>query len=260
MTDDFDHGELLVLQHAGHTGPSALTEVLDARAGRRPWRLVDLSAGAALPPLERVRGVVALGGPMSVSDVDEHPWLTGERELLVAARAADIPVFGICLGAQLLAAASGGEVTTREVPEIGYLPLGRTEGAADDPVFAGWPDGAAVLFVHDDEVARLPDGAVPMLDGSDGPAAAWRAPDGRSYGVQFHPEVDAAQVGSWCRREANLPRFERAGVDPDALAEEATRRDRFHRAVGLALVGRWLDAIVGRDDPDPTRGRRARGR
>ncbi|HEX2026591.1 MAG TPA: type 1 glutamine amidotransferase [Nitriliruptorales bacterium] len=255
--DGFDYGETLVVQHATATGPSALTEVLDARAGRRPWRLVDVASGAPFPSLDSARGIILLGGPMAVGDSKAHPWLAGEQEAVAAALQREIAVFGICLGAQLLASVLGGEVGSRAVPEVGFLPLERTEVGRTDRVFAGWADGAATLFFHDDEVVRMPVGAETMLVGSDG-TSAWRAPDGRSYGVQFHPEVDAAQVAAWCSTDHNRDRCHRAGVDPDALAVEAQRRDRFVRAVGLTLVGRWLDAVVGHGDPDPTRGRRAR--
>jgi GMP synthase (glutamine-hydrolysing) len=195
---------------------------------------------------------------MGVHDVDEHPWIAAELETLREVQAREIAIFGVCLGGQLLAAGLGGEVTARDRPEIGYLPLERTTAAYEDPVFAGWPDGATALFLHDDEVVTLPEGAVPMLAGSDG-VAAWRAPGGRSYGVQFHPEVDAEQVAAWAEDPANQARFERAGVGREAFIAEARRRDRFHRAAGLALVGRWIDAVVGADDPDPRRSRRARG-
>lgn len=253
----FDYGETLVVQHAAATGPSALTEVLDARAGRRPWRLVDVASGAPFPSLDSARGIVLLGGPMGVGDGDAHPWLAAVEEAVATAFEREIAVFGICLGAQLLASVLGGEVGRRAVPEVGFLALERTEAGRADRVFAGWPDGAPMLFFHDDEVVGMPAGAEPMLVGSDG-TAAWRAPDGRSYGVQFHPEVDGAQVAAWCSTDHDRDRCQRAGVDPDALAVEAQRRDRFVRAVGLSLLGRWLDAVVGHGDPDPTRGRRAR--
>ncbi len=255
--DTFDYGELLVLQHADHTGPSTLTPVMDARGDRRAWRLVDLGAGAPIPELDDVRGILVLGGPMGVADTARHPWIDRELEILVDAGDREIPVFGICLGVQLLGTALGGTVEERDVPEIGLLPLTRTEAAHDDVVFAGWPDGAAAVFVHDDEVTRLPEGAEPMLDGSEG-VAAWRAPDGVSYGVQFHPEVDAAQLAGWAERDESRSRFKAAGVDPDAFVAEARRRDRFLQAVGRSLIGRWLDQVVGADDPDPKRGRRAR--
>lgn len=254
---DYDYGELMVVQHAHGGGPSALTEALDARAARRPWRLVDAASGAAFPALDRVRGIIVLGGPMGVQDRTRLAWIERELETLLDALGRGIPVFGICLGVQLLGHALAGEVVKRTVPEIGYLPLTRTAAGRDDPVFAGWPDGSAAFFIHDDEVVRLPEGAEQMLEGSDG-VAAWRAPDGQSYGVQFHPEVEAAQVADWCRHPRNQPRFTTAGVDPDTLATEALARNRFAQAVGVSLVARWIDQVVGRDDPDPKRGRRAR--
>lgn len=258
MTEtSYDYGELLVVQHATRTGPGAVTGVLDTRADQRPWRLIDLGAGAALPALDRAAGILVLGGPMGVHDVADNPWIDDELELLRGAAASEVTVFGICLGAQLMGAALGGRVETRDRPEIGYLPLQRTEAGRTDAVFAGWPDGAAVFFLHDDEVVDLPEGAEPMLTGSEG-VAAWRSPDSTSYGVQFHPEVDAGQVAAWLSHDANRRRCEEAGVDPDELAAEAARRDDFHRAVGLSLVGRWIDQVVGADDPDPRRGRRAR--
>jgi GMP synthase (glutamine-hydrolysing) len=250
--EEFDYGELAVLQHAAHTGPSAATEVLDARAHQRPWRLVDVAAGAPPPALDRVRGVIVLGGPMGVPDRAEHAWMDAELELLATCYERGIPVLGVCLGSQLLATALGGRVERRATPEVGYLPLSRTEEAADDPVFAGWPDGSPQLFLHEDEVVALPDGSTAMLDGSDG-VAAWRTPQPGSYGVQFHPEVDAAQVATWLAKEGHRAHCEAVGLDPDALTEEATRRDRFHRGVGLALIGRWVDAVVGAGDPDPIR-------
>ncbi|MGH3442903.1 MAG: type 1 glutamine amidotransferase [Nitriliruptorales bacterium] len=254
--EEYDYGELLVIQHAEHTGPAALTEVLDTRAGRRPWRLVDLGAGAPFPSLDRVRGIVVLGGPMGVRDREEHPWIDAEIAAIQEAQEHEIPLFGICLGVQLLGEALNGRVETRDLPEIGLIALTRTEAGSADPVFAGWPDGASALFLHDDEVVALPDGAEPMLEGSDG-VAAWRSPDGVSYGAQFHPEVDAAQAAAWLAREDNRERFARVGVDPDDFVEETRRRERFLLAAGLSLVGRWIDAVVGRNDPDPVRGRRA---
>ena len=254
--DAFDFGELVVLQHAPNCDPAALAPVLDARAGRRTWRLIDIAGGGAYPDLERARGVLVLGGPMGVPDANEHPWMGGELALLRDAVDRGIPVFGICLGAQLLGAALGGRVERRQVPEIAFIPLRRTEAAADDTVFAGWPDGSRALMWHEDEVVELPEDAELMLSGSDG-VAAWRAADGLSYGVQFHPEADAAHVAMWCESDSSLAAMGAAGVDAAELIEESLRRERFTLAVGLSLVGRWLDGVVGRDDPAPPRRTRA---
>lgn len=237
-------GELLVLQHADVTGPDQLVPTLDARAPQQPWRLVALDREGVPQLTDDVRGLLVLGGPMGVADRDEHPWIDDELALLRDAIDRDVPVFGICLGAQLLATAAGGEVTRRASPEVGVLPLDRTVEGGEDEVFAGWPDGGAVVLSHQDQVSTLPEGAVPMLTGSDG-VPAWRLGEGaRSYAVQFHPEVGADGVATWASRDDLRGMYERAGVDTEALVADVRRREAFLRAVGVSLVGRWLDGVV----------------
>lgn len=256
MNDDFDFGRLLVLTHADWCGPSAITETLDARANRRPYDTVALGAGEPVPGLTPdVRGILVMGGPQGVPRADETTFMRDELELLTTAVDAGVPVFGICLGSQLLAAALGGEVRPRGAPEIGVLPLTRTDAVEDDEVFAGWPDGASQVFVHDDEISTLPDGAVQMLQGSDG-IAAWRAADGWSYGVQFHPELTGPQFAAWAELEGFPDRAERAGVDLGEFTDHVQRHTRFTRPIGVSMVGRWLDGVVGRDDPTPKRRKR----
>lgn len=233
--------ELLVLQHDALTPPAGLAALLDSRRGRRPWRLVDLGGGDPVPALDGVVGLLVLGGPMGVGDADRHPWMADELALLRDAVAAELPVLGICLGAQLLATALDGRVAPRETPEIAFVPLARTEAARDDAVFAGWPDGTAALLFHQDQVEELPAAAEPMLGGADG-VPAWRV--GSAHAVQFHPEIDAALLACWLDQPLFREELGRAGVDADGLLEACRARERFLRATGLSLVGRWLDGVV----------------
>lgn len=233
--------ELVVVQHHPRTGPSSFREVLDARTSLVPWRLVDLDAGDALPDVGDLAGLVSLGGPMSVLDEEPPSWLDAELDLLRAAVEAEVPVLGVCLGAQLLATALGGQLARRDAPEVGFLPLARTEAAGDEPVTAGWPDGTTALFLHEDEVSTLPDGAEPLLTGSE-QAAAWRI--GSGLGIEFHPEATAAQLEEWLRLDPVRAQLDAAGVEPEQLLEEARRRERFMLAHGRALIGRFIDDPV----------------
>lgn len=235
--------ELVVLGHHPRTGPSAFTEVLDGRAHLVPWRAVDTTGGDALPGIDDLGGVLAMGGPMGVPEGDDHPWMADELAWLAKVVDAGVPVLGICLGSQLLATALGGRVERLPAPEIGYLPVTRGAGASDDEVAAGWPDGTATLFFHEDGIAALPDGAEVVLEGPGGPAA-WRL--GSGLGVQFHPEVTLEQLTGWLEVPELRAHLDTAGVDAGDLLEEATRRTRFTVPQGRALLARWIDGPVRR--------------
>lgn len=256
--DEYDYGRLVVLQHSGEVHLAGMERLLAERAARRPFEVLDATAGVPDALGDDVRGLLVLGGLMGVPDRDQHPWMDAELALLRATHEAGTPILGICLGAQLLGAALGGEVRRRDVPECGLFALDATEEAADDPVFAGWPAGGRVCLTHEDEVATLPDGAVRMLRPAGGPAAdgptAWRLGEA-TYAVQFHPEIDPELLAGWMQA-GTAAQCVRAGVDAEGLTSQVTAEARFLRAVGLAMVGRWVDAVVGRGDPSPRKHRR----
>jgi GMP synthase (glutamine-hydrolysing) len=234
---------LLVLQHHPETGPSAFREVLDDRTSLVSWQLVDLAAGEPVPNhLDDVAAILTMGGTMSVTRPDEHPWMRTELALLRRAVEAAVPVLGICLGAQLLAVALGGEVAARHVPRAAFLGLRRTAAGTGSEVTAGWPDGAASLLLHEDEVVRYPADSQPLLVGPAGEVAAWGV--GSALAVQAHPEVTAEQLGRWAVMDPLEPLWARTGVEREKLLEEAIRRERFCVPLGRAFVGRWLDGPV----------------
>lgn len=223
---------LVVLHHTDEVGLGSLAEPIEARD--LDVRHVDVATGPVPDDLEGVDGVLVLGGrPPEGSDA--------EVELLRAATQAEVPVFGICHGAELLAEVLGGEVADRERPEVRYVALHRTAPGREDDVSAGWPDGAHALAFHGREVIRLPDGAEQLLIGSDGPSM-WRV--GSTWATQLHVEATADVVDRWLADGDGRSLAEAAGTDPDELADEARRRERFTRAVGTSLVLRWLDAVA----------------
>jgi GMP synthase (glutamine-hydrolysing) len=238
--------ELVVLEHEPDAGVAGFAEVLDARERTTPWRRVDVLDGGPLPQdLDLVAGLVVMGGRMSATQPAAYTWMPAELELLRQAVLAEVPVLGVCLGAQLLGSALGGEVTSRAQPRGAYVATARTGAAAGDPVLGGWPEGAAPLFVHEDEVTRLPVDAVPLLtisEPSREEVVAWRA--GSAWAVQFHPEVDADQLAGWTADPGLGALLARAGVEPEALAADGRVRARVAVAHGRALVGRFLDGPV----------------
>lgn len=224
---------LIVLHHTEEVGLGSLAEPIEARD--LDVRHVDVATGPVPDDLDGVDGVLVLGGRPPEGNTD------AERALLRAATQAEVPVFGICHGAELLAEVLGGEVAARERPEVRYVALHRTAPGCEDDVAAGWPDGAHALAFHSREVVRLPDGAEQLLIGSDGPSM-WRV--GSAWATQLHVEATADVVARWLADGDGRSLAEAAGTDPDELAAEARRRERFTRAVGRSLVLRWLDAVA----------------
>lgn len=212
-------------QHAPHEGPGLLADVLDA-AGVDS-RVVRLDRGDPLPPPAELGGVVVMGGAMGVHDTDEFPWLDTERRWIAETVTSGVPVLGVCLGAQLLAAALGASVTTGPTPEIGVGEVELTAEGRADPVLG--PEGHRVPVIHwHGDTFEIPDGAVHLATGDHYVNQAFRI--GRLvYGLQFHIEVDDAMAEAWA---PDLP----AGVSLEGDKRRAVE------AVGRRVLGRFVHA------------------
>ncbi len=142
-------------------------------------------------------GLVVFGGEMNVDQLDRYPYLLRVRQLMRDAVDRGIPTLGICLGAQLLARAFGAAVTRAPVRELGFVPIWPTTAAAGDPLLAGLTPGDRFFQWHEDTF-DLPAGATLLATGRAVPTQAYRV-GGCGWGVQFHPEVDAAELAAWLR-------------------------------------------------------------
>jgi GMP synthase (glutamine-hydrolysing) len=145
-----------------------------------------------LPDHDEVAGTVVMGGPMGVDETDRHPQLATEREWLAEAVRREMPVLGICLGAQLLARALGAEVRPGEEPEIGWAPVEILD--PDDPILGALAPSTTALHWHGDAF-DLPDGATPLARSAKTEYQAFR--HGNAWGVLFHPEADFALLEAW---------------------------------------------------------------
>jgi GMP synthase-like glutamine amidotransferase len=152
-----------------------------------PIREVNAFDGTPLPGIDRVGAIVSLGGKMSVTRVDQDPFLSSEVALFRAAVAKGVPTLGICLGAQLLAVAAGGEVSTMPRVFVGWPELEMTAAAGEDPVFGELPPGTRALKWHEDRIEPPPGAAVLATTASPG-AALFRV-GAVAWGSQMHIEV-----------------------------------------------------------------------
>ena len=184
----------VVLQHVAYEGPGAIAgAVADAGAD---LLVVRLDRGELVPEANAVagmRGLVVMGGPMGV--YDELPWLVPERALVQSAVEAGLPVLGVCLGAQQLAAALGGTVTDGPVPECGVGEVHLTSDAIGDPLFGPAPSPLPCIHWHGDTFS-LPERAVRLAGNEAYENQAFRF-GRRAYGLQFHVEVTGSLVAHW---------------------------------------------------------------
>lgn len=179
---------LLAIQHVPWETPH---RILDACAGLAV-RTVKPLAGQRLPAHEEVAGAVVMGGPMGVEETDRFPALAAEREWLAEAVRRELPVLGVCLGAQLLARALGAEVRAGEAAEIGFSAVEVADPS--DLVLGGLAPRAEVLHWHGD-VFDLPDGATPLASSALTECQAFRL--GSAWGALFHAEADLALLEAW---------------------------------------------------------------
>ena len=236
--------QALVLQHIACEPPGEYEDVMLERGVQ--IRRVELDEGEPLPDRDEFDLIVAMGGPMSVNDDDELPWVTGEKRFIGEAVRTGTPYWGACLGVQLLAASLGARVYAGPAPEVGLMTVSLTDEAAADPVFDGLPAELLTLQWHGDTF-DLPEGAI-RLAGSDAyPNQAIRWGDA-AYGVQFHLEVSTALAAEWAAvpaYEAYLDSVLGPGSLP-TLLEEFEGNEKQLRENGRAMFGRWLDIALAR--------------
>ena len=231
--------KLLVLQHVPYEPLGLLDPQLRASGFR--IRYVNFGRHPQLEPdIRRYDGLVVLGGPMNVDQLDRYPHLVREIVLLRDALAREIPVLGICLGAQLLAAALGANVHPGAVREIGWYPLELSGNAAADPLLRHFEPGQRVLQWHAYTFTEPP-GAVHLASTSSCPNQAFRH-GSRAYGFQFHLEADEALVRRWLSMTDTRHDLEAfGGASHAACVQQQTSA---HLPAARALAGRVFAEFI----------------
>ena len=234
--------DVVVLQHIACEPPGEYETVL-RELGANLHR-VELDEGDPLPALGMFDAIIAMGGPMSVNDDDDLPWLTAEKRLIGEAVRAGVPYFGACLGVQLLAASLGARVYPGPEPEVGVLPVTLTAEGAADPIFAGLPPSFPTLQWHGDTF-DLPAGATLLASSPACPHQAFRF--GRlAYGVQFHVEVLPAMAREWAQVPEYVGYADRVLGDGgmERLLAEFDAAEAGMRSTGRSMFARWAELAV----------------
>ncbi|MCC6202038.1 MAG: gamma-glutamyl-gamma-aminobutyrate hydrolase family protein [Gammaproteobacteria bacterium] len=179
------------LQHVPFEGLGSI-EPWAEQAGAT-LRCGRMYANDALPAGNEFDGLIVVGGPMGVHDHADYPWLRGEIEFIARTIAAGKPVLGICLGAQLIAAAQGAKVYRNPEREIGWLPLLPGADYARSPVAFLADDAARLVFHWHGDTFDLPRGAL-HLAATEGCRNQIYLLEGRVLGLQCHLETTRASA------------------------------------------------------------------
>ena len=219
---------VLIVQHEEPTPAGFVHEWLDEQGADVEIYRIDLEDRRVDPT--RYDLIVSLGSEFAAFD-DSIPWIDREKDLLIEAYGADVPILGLCFGGQLLARVLGGASYRGEVSEVGWLPVRSVD---EDLV----PQGPWFQWHFD--TFSIPPGGKLIADSEAGPQAFVV---GRSLGVQFHPEVTNEIMDDWV--EVYRHELDDEGVDPDALLEETRQLADESRAVAAQLLERFAEDIAG---------------
>jgi GMP synthase (glutamine-hydrolysing) len=185
---------ILIIKQVEQEGPGLIEKIFTANG----WQLktVELSQGEKLPSdFDETGAIVVLGGPMNVYEEKQYPFLKAEESLIRKALIEEVPVLGICLGAQLLAKTCGARIKKAPHKEIGWYIVEKTGDGKKDALFNAGPDRVQVFQWHEDTF-DIPEGAVLLAEGKDCKNQAFRVGQ-NAYGLQFHIEVTEDMIRSW---------------------------------------------------------------
>jgi GMP synthase (glutamine-hydrolysing) len=185
--------KILVLVHVESEGPGTLGAFLESAGAE--IRTARMYAGDKLPsePIG-LDAIVTMGGPMNVYEEDAYPFLRRETILLRNAVDGNLPVLGLCLGAQMIAKARGARVTKSPAKEVGWGKVGLTDEGKRDSLLSGLPDSLDVLQWHED-MFEIPEGGTLLASSEACPHQAFRYRN--ALGLQFHLEINEEMLREW---------------------------------------------------------------
>ena len=236
----------MVFQHAAYEPLGTLDPLIRTR--RHKIRYVNFCRSPLTEPsLDGYDALIILGGPMNIGEEDRYPHLNTEKRVIQQAIQARIPILGICLGAQLIAAAAGARVYPASQTEIGWYPMRLTA--------QGQTDKLAKLFSTQQDIFQwhqftfdLPANAIPLLIGEQVVNQAFKLND-NIYGFQFHLEADLSLINRWLELPAHQAELglDKAKQRINQIWLESEQQMERSLALSKTIFGAFLDLLPSAD-------------
>jgi GMP synthase (glutamine-hydrolysing) len=232
--------KIWVLQHHPVENLGRIADALEEAA--LAWQYVRVFDRAPIPTdMKGAGGLIVMGGPEAVYQLDRYPYLRDEMRLMESALHENKPILGVCLGAQLLAAVLGATVRRGEQREIGWYPVRLTDSAADDRLMRELPSEFMAAHWHSD-IFDLPDGAVPLASSERTAIQSFRYGN-KAYGMLFHAEISEDRIGKLVAEFGE--ELKRVGVDGNSYLADAPKYLPALEKIGATIFSRWAAPIQG---------------
>ncbi len=227
---------LSIVHDGSSTGGGGLFEDVVELRGDRLERWITVNGGPGPDAPHRYDAVMIFGGAMHPDQDAEHPWLAEEASFIRAALDDEVPLLGVCLGAQLIARAVGASVGPASTAEVGWHGVQLNDAGCDDPVTGVLPRRFDAFQWHY-YTFELP-GEAELLATSETAHQAYRLGE-RTWGIQFHAEVTRHMLDRWfVSGAAELP-------DPAGTQAETNAFLGAWNEHGRTLCGAFLDFAAG---------------
>jgi GMP synthase (glutamine-hydrolysing) len=232
--------KIWVLQHHPAENLGTIAEALEEAA--LAWQYVRVFDGHPIPDaMKGAGGLIVMGGPQTVYQLDRYPHLRDEMRLIESALEEHKPILGVCLGSQLLAATLGAQVRRGERREIGWYPVRLADSARDDRLLRGLPGEFVAAHWHSD-VFDLPADAIKLASSEATDVQAYRYRD-NAWGFLFHVEMTAEILRKLVDEFGEG--LSRVGIDGEAMVARAPEYLTALGTIGSTIFSRWAGPIQG---------------
>jgi GMP synthase-like glutamine amidotransferase len=228
---------VLIIKHVQIEGPGIIQDILEKKGYK--IKVIELEEGEELPfDFKNIKAVIIMGGPMNVYEEEKYPFLKEEDKFIKKIMEKNIPILGICLGAQILAKACGAKVRKANVKEIGWYEVSLTEKGKKDILFKELGKELEVFQWHEDEF-EIPEGGVLLAESKECKNQAFKIGK-NAYGLQFHIEVTSEMVEVWLEDELNSKEQEKQNWAKGIIEETYNKKEQFLMQVDKILSNFFL--------------------